>query len=126
MNIRLLLLQKRITQENNMKDSGGTNQNLIFILLLVMVGGVVVLYMTMRAPAEEDALAQAESAESASFYRDVVETINRINAIKEDENGGIQLNSAMFQDPQFRALRDGSVKIDPPTNYRNSNPFLPF
>ena len=59
MNIRLLLLQKRITQENNMKDSGGTNQNLIFILLLVMVGGVIVLYMTMRAPAEEDALAQS-------------------------------------------------------------------
>lgn len=108
-----------------MQDSGGTNQNIIFILLLVLVGGVVVLYYAMRAPATDGTISQSESAESAGMYREVVEVLNRIDAIPE-ENGEIKLNSQMFQDPQFRALRDGSVKIDPPTNYRNANPFLPF
>ena len=108
-----------------MQDSGGTNQNIIFILLLVLIGGVVVLYFTMRAPATDGTIVQSETAESAGMYRDVVDTLNRIDAIPE-KDGVIQLNSQMFQDAKFRALRDGSVKIDPPTNYRNANPFLPF
>ena len=87
---------------------------------------MVVLYMTTRTPTTEEALAQAESAESAGLYREVVETLDRIDAIQEDANGDIQLNSAMFQDAQFRALRDGSVRVDPPTRFRNANPFLPF
>ena len=97
----------------------------IIIILLVLVGGVVVLYMTMRAPTKDAALAQTETAESAGLYREVVETLDRIDAIQEID-GKVNLNSALFQDTQFRVLRDGSVKIDPPSNVGRANPFLPF
>lgn len=111
---------------NNTPDSGGTNQNIIFLLLLVLIGGVVVLYFTMRAPKGDGTLTE-ESAETG-MYREVVDVLNRIAAVKTDKDGRVLLNSQMFQDAQFRALRDGSVKIDPPpeSSYRKSNPFLPF
>lgn len=114
-----------------MKSKSSTTFILIAVVVLIVLGGVY--FFVIRDNSSTDinsaGLVSTQTGDQAGIIPLVTSeesaTGNQVVMLLKNLSS-IELNDALFKNPSFNLLQDGSIVLPPATNQGRRNPFIPY